>query len=41
MVDYYRQTFVSSNENGDREAEFELRRTWLDWMLRTGWASPP
>jgi hypothetical protein len=27
-MDYYRQTFVSNNENGDREVEFEMRRTW-------------
>jgi hypothetical protein len=34
MKDYYRMTFKASNENGMREAEFEMRRTWLERLLR-------
>lgn len=33
-MDYYSVRVTTSNENGDREVCFEMRRTLLDWLLR-------
>lgn len=33
-MDYYSMSFTTRNETGDREVEFELRRTLIDRLLR-------